>query len=114
MSLSESLVYQAKPSAVSGTKHHQNLPTYNKAMFNPGDVMMLIIPCGRRGQYLNQRMSYLKFRLENTCALASGETTQTATIAPDYNASSLFARLELYHGSNLLEQIHEYGLLHTL
>jgi len=114
MSLSDSLVYQAKSSAVSGTKHRQNLPTYNKAIFNPGDVMMINIPCGRRGQYLNQRMSYLKFRLENTSTLAGGETTQTATISPDYSASSLFARLELYHGSNLLEQIHEYGLLHTL
>lgn len=117
MSLSDSLVYSAKPSAVSGTKHRQNLPTYNKASFNPGDVMMLNIPCGRRGQYLNQRMSYLKFRVENTSTLATAEVaagTATATIQPDYTASSLFARLELYHGSNLLEQVHEYGLLHTL
>jgi hypothetical protein len=26
----------------------------------------------------------------------------------------LIYRLNIYHGSNLLEQIHEYGLLHTL
>ena len=84
MSLYDSLVYQAKPSAVSGTKHGQNLPTYNKASFNPGDVIMLNIPCGKRGRYLNQRMSCLKFRLENTNVLTAAEVTAgntaTATI----------------------------------
>jgi hypothetical protein len=37
-----------------------------------------------------------------------------APISTDYSGSSLFARLELYHGSNLLEQIHEYNVLHAL
>ncbi len=60
MSLLDSLVYQAKPSAVFGHKFRQNLPTYNKAVLNPGEVMMLNIPCRRRGQFLNKKMSYLK------------------------------------------------------
>jgi hypothetical protein len=116
MSLSDSLVYQAKPSAVSGHKYRQNLPTYNKASFFPGEVMMLNVPCGRRGQYLNQKMSYLKFRVNNTSVRTTAEAGdgKQATITPDYSVSSLIARLEIYHGSNLLEQIHEYGLLHTL
>jgi hypothetical protein len=61
-------------------------------------------------------MSYLKFRVTNTSAITAGEVTggKQATIAPDYSVSSLISRLEIYHGSNLLEQIHEYGLLHTL
>ena len=116
MSLSDSLVYQAKPSAVSGHKYRQNLPSYNKSEFLPGEVIMLNVPCGRRGQFLNQKMSYLKFRVTNTSAITASEVTagKQATIAPDYSISSLISRLELYHGSNLLEQIHEYGLLHTL
>jgi len=116
MSLSDSLVYQAKPSAVSGHKYRQNLPSYNKSEFLPGEVIMLNVPCGRRGQFLNQKMSYLKFRVTNTSAITASEVTagKQATIAPDYSVSSLISRLELYHGSNLLEQIHEYGLLHTL
>ena len=119
MSLSDSLVYAPKPSAVSGHKYRQNLPTYNKAEFYPGDTMMLNIPCGRKGQFLNQRMSYIKFRLNNKCVLTAGEAAATpvvatAPISPDYSGSSLFARLELYHGSNLLEQIHEYNVLHAL
>jgi len=54
MSLSDALVYNAKPSAVSGHKYRQNLPTYNKAFFPPGDVMMLNVPCGRKGQFLKK------------------------------------------------------------
>lgn len=108
MSVSDSLVYAPKPSAVSGSKYRQNLPSYNKAEFNPGEVIMLNIPCGRRGQFLNQRMSYLKFKVTSTDAAA------TSIQQLDYSASSFIARLELFHGSNLLEQIHDYGLLYSL
>ena len=49
MSLSDALVYSAKPSAVSGHKYRQNLPTYNKSTFFPGEVTMLNVTCGRKG-----------------------------------------------------------------
>ncbi len=116
MSLSDSLVYHAKPSAVSGHKYRQKLPSCNRSEFFPGEVIMLNVPCDRRGQFLNQKMSYLKSRVTNTSAITASEVTggKQATIAPDNSVSGLIFRLELYHGSNLLEQIHEYGLLHTL
>jgi len=70
--------------------------------------VILNIPTGRRGSFLNTRMSYLIFRVTNT-------GTDTAnTIVADFNIASIFSRLELFHGSNLLEQIHEYGLLFDL
>ena len=81
--------------------------------------MMLNIPCGRKGQFLNRRMSYLKFKLNNLCQLSATEAAANSAVAlapisTDYSGSSLFPRLELYHGSNLLEQIHEYNVLHAL
>jgi len=116
MSLSDALVYSAKPSAVSGHKYRQNLPAYNKSFFKPEEVIMLIVPCGRRGQYLNQRMNYLKLKLTNTSVRTAGEVTAgtPATITPDYSVSSFIERLELYYGSSLLEQTHSYGLLHAM
>jgi hypothetical protein len=108
MSLSDSLVYAPKPSAVSSSKACQNVPSYNKSSFNPGEVIILNIPTGRRGSFLNTRMSYLKFKGTNT------GTDPTHTIAADFNIASIFSRFELYHGSNLLEPIHEYGLLVNL
>ena len=75
MSLSDAFVYSAKPSAVSGHKYRQNLPIYNKASFFPGEVMMLNVPCGNKGQFLNQRMSYLKFKVKNTSVRTAAQVT---------------------------------------
>jgi hypothetical protein len=108
MSLSDSLVYQLKPSAVSSSKARWNQPSYKKSTFNPGDVVMINIPTGRRGSFINTRMSYLKFKVINK------GTDPSYTIAADFNIASIFTRLELYHGSNILEQIHECGLLVNL
>ena len=108
MSLTDALVYAPKPSAVSGQKYRQSVPSYNKSEFLPGETIMLNIPCGRKNQFLNQRMSYLKFKLVNL------ETTTTDTIQLDYSGASLFSSFELYHGSQLLESIREYGALYTL
>ena len=85
MSLSDALVYSAKPSAVSGHKYRQNLPAYNKSVFKPVEVIMLNVPCGRRGQSRNQRMRYLKFKLTNTSVRTAAEVTANTptTITPD-------------------------------
>jgi len=78
--------------------------------------MILNVPCGRKGQFLNQNMSYLKFKVTNTSVRTTEEAaaSKQAAIAQDYSVSSLIERLEIYHGSNLLEKIPGYGLLHTL
>jgi hypothetical protein len=97
MSLSDSLMYAPKPSAVSSSKSRWNIPSYNKPTYNPGEIVMLNIPTGCRGSFLNTRMSYLTFRVQNP------GTNASHTIAADFNIASIFSRLELYHGSNLLE-----------
>ncbi len=96
MSLSDSLVYAPMPSAISSSKARWDQPSYNKSSFNPGKLIMLNIPTGRRDSSLNTRMSYLKFRVTNT-----GSDAAHATDA-DLNIASIFSRFELYHGSNLL------------
>ena len=34
---------------------------------------MLDVPCGRKGQFLNQKMSYLKFKVKNTSVRTEAE-----------------------------------------
>jgi hypothetical protein len=96
------------PSAVSSSKARWNQLSYNKSKFKPEEVVMINIPTGRRGSFLNTRMSYLKFKVTNL------GTDAGHTIAADFNIASISSRLELYHGSSLLEQIHEYGMLVNL
>ena len=62
--------------------------------------MMLNVPCGRKGQLLNQKMSNLKCKVKNTSVIMAAEGTagKQATIAPDFSVSNLIERLEIYHG----------------
>ncbi len=108
MSLNDNLVSLPKPSAVSSSKARWNQPNYNKSSFQTGEVVMINIPTERRGSFVNTCMSYLKFKVTNN------GTDPAHTIAADFNIASIFSRLELCHGSNLLEQIMEYGLLVNL
>ena len=57
MTVSDSLVYAPRPSAVTGSKIRQNVPSYNLSEAGPGRVVMFNIPCGRRGQFLSPRAS---------------------------------------------------------
>jgi len=108
MSLNDSLANKPKPSAVSSSKARWNQPSYNKSYFKPVEVVITNIPIGRRGSFLNTRISYKKFKVTNN------GTNVSHTIAADFNIASISSRLELYHGSNLLEQVMEYGMLVNL
>ena len=71
-------------------------------------ALTFFIPTRRRGSFINTRMSYLKFKLVND-GIDAGHM-----IANDFSIASIFSRHELYHGSNLMEQIHEYRMLVNL
>lgn len=117
--LSESFVYTTKTAAAAAANIRVSVPPHNKDEFPRGnDTIMFNIPCGKRGQYLNTRMSYLKFDLDVTYKvnnldgkLANGTVP---VLALDGSASSLIQHLELYHGTNLLEQIREYNAINQL
>eukprot|EP00873_Tetraselmis_striata_P022869 jgi/Tetstr1/443133/TSEL_031189.t1 len=84
----------------------QTVPAYNGTTFGGQQTILINIPCGRRGHYLNTRMSHLRFSVKNKHAANS--------LQPDYTASSFIRSVSLYHGANLLEQIHEYNALYHL
>ena len=82
MSLSEALVYAPKPAGVAGHTFRHTVPSYNKSTFKPGETIMLNIPTGRKGQFLNTKMSYLQFRIANTTATRNSITqTDNAYLA---------------------------------
>ena len=99
--ISTGFVYEPKPGAVDGRAIRQNVPPYNGATFTPGSTLMFNIPTSRPNHFLNGRMTYIKFTINNTDA---------ETAAPDYIADSVFQSLTLYHGSNQLENRREYGV----
>lgn len=111
--LSDAFVYAPKPPAAPASNIRVTVPSYNKDRFSAqNDTMMFNIPSGKRGQYMNPRMSYLRFDLEVTSNFDSSDNIPV--LALDGGAHSLIQNLEVYHGSNLLEQIREYNNIHQL
>lgn len=118
--VAQELVYNSKPGAAPAAVVRVNTPPFNKDSFTRGnETIMINIPSGKRGQYLDPSMSYLKFTLEvemlkDMGSYAGGFAAATPVIALDGGAHSLISFLEVYHGSNQLEQIREYNALYQL
>jgi hypothetical protein len=114
--LSDGFVYAPKPPAAPAANIRVSVPPYNKDTYNNksgSETVMFNIPCGRRGQYLNPRMSYLKFNV-NVKTKFGDTTVNKPLLALDGGAHAFFQTLEVYHGSNMLEQIREYNTLYQL
>eukprot|EP00873_Tetraselmis_striata_P039052 jgi/Tetstr1/459316/TSEL_004711.t1 len=117
--LSDAFSYRARPTAAPAAAIQVAVPPFNKLVFAAGNEKIMInIPSGKRGQYLNTHMSYLNFEL-NVAKKASGVTpTADRAVMPVYaldgGAHALSRSLDVYHGSNLLEHIDNYNALYQL
>ena len=105
ISLPDDMLYNLKPSAGRGKSYRCSLQPQNKSSFAANDTIIMSIPCGRRNTYLSGSDSYLKFTVQNL------EANNKITI--DNNAGCFFNRLDIFHGSNLLESIQQMNVLYT-
>ena len=75
---------------------------------NSGNYFIINIPKSGSSAVYDPMNSYLRFKLTLTNA------TNDMTITPAGCIDSIFRRLDTYHGSNVLEQIDQYGTLANL
>ena len=75
---------------------------------NSGNYFIINIPKSGSNAVFDPMNSYLRFKLK----LTNG--TGAMTVIPAGNIDSIFRRLDVYHGSNVLEQIDQYGNLSNL
>jgi hypothetical protein len=102
MSLSDALLYAPTPSAVSSSAIRNTSLPVSGSIFKEQDEISFHIPCGRRGQYLMPEQTYLKFDVVNA---------DTQAFYLDHSGHSLISRVQVFHGSNLLEDISDYNAL---
>lgn len=107
--LTSDMMLGLKPSCPKSRSYRVNVTPNNKSVFVPLDTISIDLPTGRAGTWLDQSQSYLKFSVQvkttTVCAaLGTG-------IYFDNSAYSLIQRMDIYHQSNLLETINEYGQL---
>jgi hypothetical protein len=100
-----------KPAAPKSRSYRISIAPMNKNVFIGGDQCIFELPVGRKGTWLDQSQSYLKFsvQLASTAACATGYGSSGPYI--ENTAYSFIQRMDIYNSSNLLETINEYGQL---
>ena len=109
--LTSDMLLGLKPSAPKSRSYRISCAPMNGSKFNGGDQMIFELPTGRKGTWLDQSQSYLKFSVQCTANAACAAGVATGGIYIENTAYSFIQRLDIYNSSNLLETINEYGQL---
>ena len=97
LAVTSDLDFRLKPSAPRSRSYRASILPTNKSTFGPTDTAIVYIPGGRRNTYLDCTQSYIRMTLKNT--------DPTGNFKLDNNANCIINRLDVFHGSNLLETI---------
>jgi hypothetical protein len=100
-------LFNLKPASVRSRSYRASIPAMNQQTFVGGNVIVAALPCGRRNSYLDPTMSYKRFTIYNP------DPTAANFITIDNCVSSFFDRLDVFHGSNLLETCQSYAPLYS-
>lgn len=87
-----------KPMSANG-KPYINRFRADNSSYSGGDVIRIEIPCGRQGTYLFPKDSFIEAKVQLT--VVDSGTSQKYYI--DQSVYSLFNRIRVYHGSNIIE-----------
>ena len=110
MSVTKAAQYNLRPPATAGRSYSYKVQAQHGVASIEGNrskVVEFHVPCSSN-TFLDQSQSYLEFKLK-----ARGGSNTTG-LRLDSSAASLIHRIEVYHGSNLLESIDGYNVLHSM
>lgn len=109
--LTSDMLLGLKPSAPKSRSYRISIAPVNKSVFSPSDQIIFELPTGRRGTWLDQSQSYLKFSVQFSSTAAAAGVAGGSGIYIENTAYSFIQRCDIYHSSNLLESVNEYGQL---
>ena len=101
----EDLRYSLLPSSAQARSYTSQIYPSNGSKFAWQSKLVINVPTGSPGTWLVPHESLLQFTFHNDSDI---------TVKLDSGAHSLFSRLEVYHGPNLVESIAEVDTLHDL
>ena len=103
------LKFVGKVESSSSRAYKSNLAPQNTSTFGFGDTIIINVPT-RNNLVLSTVDSYLKFQVPSWTAGANGSTFRFGSAG----AAGIFQRIRVWSGSNLLEDITEFGLLYSI
>ena len=109
--LTSDMLLGLKPAAPKSRSYRISIAPINKSVFSPADQIILELPTGRRGTWLDQSQSYLKFSVQFSSTSATTATPGGTGVYLENTAYSFIQRCDIYHSSNLLETCNEYSQL---
>jgi hypothetical protein len=112
--LTSDMMLGLKPAAPRSRSYRLSVAPLNKNVFTSVDQIVFELPTGRAGTWLDQSQTYLKFSVQCQTNTAITDTNIMNGVNVENTAYSFFNRLDIYHSSNLLEQISEYGQLSNM
>ena len=105
MAISSQCVYQQTMKSLPVEKYDLSIQPTSGNSFGPNDQVEFLIPT-RPNEFLNAVNTTIQFSVRNNDVTVGGQPV-------DNNFSNMIERVEVYHGSNLLEQLSGYGTLFT-
>lgn len=98
--------------ASQGRSYKSNIQPQSGSSFKPSETIIINIPT-RNNIVLSPSESYLRGKVSFKNGAVTGAESSYIRL-PECGSHALFYRLQLYHGSNLLESIENYPLLAKL
>jgi hypothetical protein len=106
VAVTDSLLYTVKPSAVRCRQYRASIPSSNGVTFTPQQTSIFYIPA-RTNCFLSGQETVLKYCIKNVNAT-------NLTPKTDGYGTSVISRIDIFHGSNLLETISQANVLYSL
>lgn len=110
MSVTKAAQYNLRPPATAGRSYSYKVQAQHGVASIEGNrskVVEFHVPCSSN-TFLDQSQSFLEMKLKAKGGLS------TTGLKLDSSAASLIHRIEVYHGSNLLESVDGYNVLHSM
>jgi hypothetical protein len=89
-----------KPMSASG-KPSINRYRSDNSSYSGGDTVRIEIPCGRKGQYLFPKDSFIELKIRINAQ--NGGAAANSSVYIDQSIYAIFNRLRIFHGSNVVE-----------
>lgn len=103
--ITSDLNFSMKPIATRCRSYRASILPTNKSQFNQQDTAIIYVPGGRASTYLDCGQTYLRLTIKNT------DASSTNSLYLDGGAHCIINRIDIFHGSNLLETIQSYNIL---
>jgi hypothetical protein len=107
MSVSSQVIFDRKAKSLPVKKTRVSLqPSGGNSTFSALEQIEFNIPASRMGQFLNSQNTVLRYKITTP--------NNTNDHYLDHNGSCVIQRIEVYNGSQLLENINNYNVLYSI